>query len=73
MLLIHIEKIQLIYLVVVKFASAGLKSKAHLCGLLHGGPGKLSFFLHDHPSKLCKALIGLGSVIHVNACVAVTK
>lgn len=56
-----------IYLVVVKFDSVGLKSKAHLFGLLQGGPGRFSFLLHDHPSKLFKDFIGFGSVIHVNA------
>lgn len=57
----------------MKLDSGGLKSKAHLFGLLHGGPGIFSFFLHDQPSKLFKDLTGFGSVIQVNACVAVTK
>ena len=56
-----------IYLVVVKFDSVGLKSKAHLFGLLHGGSGRFSFFLQDHPSKLFRDFIGFGSVIHVSA------
>lgn len=36
----------LLYLVDVKFASGGLKDKAHLLGKLQGADGRLSFLLH---------------------------
>lgn len=57
----------------MKLDSGGLKSKAHLLGLLQGGPGIFPFFAHAHPPKLCNSLSGFGSVIQVRACVAVTK
>lgn len=64
---------QLLYLVVEKLASEGLKDKAHLLGRLQGFGGKWSRFSHFHGSYALSSFHGRGSVIHVNAWVTVTN